>query len=63
MRAKSWKEREQLLAYGLYLQPGLAALDVAARIWRDLSPKATSTAGGASGGPTVTRRSGREARR
>lgn len=36
LSARSWKEREQLLAYGLYLQPGLAALDVGARIWRDL---------------------------
>ena len=36
-RAKSWKEREELIAYGLYLQPGLAALDVAARVWCDLA--------------------------
>jgi hypothetical protein len=36
LRARSWKEREQLLAYGMYLQPGLAALDVAAHLWRDL---------------------------
>lgn len=32
----SWREREELLAYALYLQPGLAALDVSARIWREL---------------------------
>ena len=38
LHASSWKEREQLLAYGLYLQPGFAALDVAARLWRDLRP-------------------------
>jgi hypothetical protein len=36
LQARSWKEREQLLAYGLYLQPGLAALDVGARIWCDM---------------------------
>jgi len=37
LRARTWKEREELLAYGLYLQPGLAALDVSARLWRDLA--------------------------
>jgi hypothetical protein len=37
VRARTWKEREELLAFGLYLQPGLAALDVAARLWRDLT--------------------------
>jgi len=34
--ARSWSEREELIAFALYLQPGLAALDVAARVWRDL---------------------------
>lgn len=34
--ASSWREREELLAYALFLQPGLAALDVSAHIWRDL---------------------------
>ena len=37
VRASTWKEREELIAYGLYLQPGLAALDVAASLWRDLA--------------------------
>ena len=35
--AKCWKDRERLLAYSMYLQPGLAALDVAARLWQDLT--------------------------
>ena len=34
--ARSWPEREELLALALYLQPGFAAVDVAARVWRDL---------------------------
>jgi hypothetical protein len=36
-KARNWREREELIAYSLYLQPGLAALDVAAHVWRDLS--------------------------
>lgn len=36
VHAKTWKEREQLLAFGLHLQPGLAALDVSARLWREI---------------------------
>ena len=39
-KAKTWREREELLAYALYLQPGLAALDVAANIWRDMGRSA-----------------------
>lgn len=35
----SWAEREELLAYALYLQPGLAALDVSARIWSELKQR------------------------
>jgi hypothetical protein len=35
-RCKSWIEREELIAFSLWLQPGLAALDVAARLWCDL---------------------------
>ena len=35
-RARTWHEREELIAYSLYLQPGFAALDVAAHVWRDL---------------------------
>ncbi len=35
-RARSWLERQELLSYALFLQPGFAALDVAARVWRDL---------------------------
>ena len=35
-RARSWREREQLIAFSLWLQPGFAALDVAARLWREL---------------------------
>jgi hypothetical protein len=54
LRAKTWKERERLLAYGLYLQPGLAALDVAARLWRDLAVDRKRPAVGA-GGETATR--------
>jgi hypothetical protein len=46
LRARTWKEREKLLAFGLYLQPGLAALDVAVRLWRDLA--ASSSAKGTS---------------
>jgi hypothetical protein len=34
---RSLKDRELLLGYALYLQPGLAALDVGARLWVDLS--------------------------
>jgi hypothetical protein len=37
-KANSWRERQELIAYALYLQPGLAALDVAAHVWRDLRP-------------------------
>ena len=37
VHAKTWKEREQLLAFGLHLQPGLAALDVSARLWKELT--------------------------
>ena len=35
--AKTWRERETLLAFALFLQPGLAALDVSAKVWRDLA--------------------------
>jgi hypothetical protein len=35
-QARTWREREELIALTLYLQPALAALDVAARIWQDL---------------------------
>jgi hypothetical protein len=34
--AGSWKEREELLALAVFLQAGFAALDVSARVWRDL---------------------------
>lgn len=34
--ARTWREREELLAFALFLQPGFAALDVAAKLWRDL---------------------------
>lgn len=34
--ARSWRERRELLGFALFLQPGLAALDVAAHVWRDL---------------------------
>lgn len=33
---RSWRERRELLGFALFLQPGLAALDVAASIWRGL---------------------------
>jgi hypothetical protein len=36
--AGCWRERSELLGFALFLQPGLAALDVAARIWVDLHP-------------------------
>jgi hypothetical protein len=49
VRARSWKERELLLAFGLHLQPGLAALDVAAHIWRDLYSSSKSSAVGGCG--------------
>ena len=35
-KAESWREREELIAYSLFLQPALAAIDTTARIWRDL---------------------------
>jgi hypothetical protein len=35
--ASNWRERDELLAYALFLQPGLAALDVAAKVWRELA--------------------------
>jgi len=35
-RSRNWRDRERLIAFSLWLQPGLAALDVAARLWRDL---------------------------
>jgi len=34
--ARSWRERRELLGFALFLQPGFAALDVAAHVWRDL---------------------------
>lgn len=34
--ARSWRERRELLSFALFLQPGFAALDVAAHVWRDL---------------------------
>ena len=42
--ASSWRERKELLAYALFLQPGLAALDVSAKVWRDLSDPQTEGA-------------------
>ncbi len=33
---KGWRERRELLAYAMHLQPALAAVDVSARVWRDL---------------------------
>jgi len=35
-KARSWRERRELLSFALFLQPGLAALDVSAHVWRDL---------------------------
>ena len=35
-RASTWRERQELLTFSLFLQPGLAALDVSALLWRDL---------------------------
>ena len=35
-KVKGWREREELIAYTLFLQPSLASLDTAACIWRDL---------------------------
>jgi len=35
-RCKTWSEREELIALSVWLQPGLAALDVAARLWTDM---------------------------
>ena len=37
---RCWREREELIAFALYLQPGLAALDVAAGVWRGLRRQA-----------------------
>ncbi|MBI4313083.1 MAG: hypothetical protein HY681_15100 [Chloroflexi bacterium] len=45
-KATTWREREELLAFALYLQPGLAALDVSARIWRDLNSSHSLGRGG-----------------
>ena len=35
-RCRSWREREELIALAVWIQPGLAALDVAARLWNEL---------------------------
>ena len=39
-KAKSWRERRELIALALHLQPAFAALDVGAQVWREL--KATA---------------------
>jgi hypothetical protein len=41
--ARSWRERRELLGFALFLQPGLAALDVSARLWQDLRPAVPDT--------------------
>jgi hypothetical protein len=44
-RARSWREREELLGYALFLQPALGALDIAAGTWRDLTAPPGDEAG------------------
>jgi hypothetical protein len=49
--ANTWLEREELIAYALYLQPGLAALDVAASLWRELGQERQRTGASRPSGP------------
>ncbi len=62
VHARTWKEREELIAFGLYLQPGLAALDVSARVWRDFAIPTRPTRGLARGVLGAADSSGRRAR-
>jgi cellulase/cellobiase CelA1 len=40
--ASNWRNQQELTRLGVFLQPTLAALHVAAGIWRDLEPGETS---------------------